>query len=46
MGEKEDNAVKPYRGIWSYRYWLVLLPFGVFMGISAYLKAGGRWPPF
>ena len=46
MGEREDNELKPYRGIWSYRYWLALLPLGLVMGTIAYLKAGGKWPPF
>jgi hypothetical protein len=46
MGEREDNELKPYRGIWSYRYWLALLPVGLVMGTISYLKAGGKWPPF
>lgn len=42
MGEREDNEIKPYRGIWSYRYWLAIIPGGVLFGVFAWLKNGGH----
>lgn len=44
MSEREDNAIKPYAGIWSYRYWFAVAPIGTLMGVLAYFKAGGVWP--
>lgn len=44
MSEKDDNEIRPYTGIWSYRHWLKVLPLGVLFGIMGYFKMTGRWP--